>query len=97
MALTDRQIPDPPDPTLPNVGFVRLSTILAVYPVGRSTWWAGVKTGRFPAPVKLGPRVTAWPVEAIRELIEGHQAGDERLKPPPTFTRFAGRARRRTS
>jgi prophage regulatory protein len=60
---------------LPQEGFVRLPQILALYPVGRSTWWAGVKSGRFPAPVKLGPRVTAWPVEAIRALIEQQRAG----------------------
>jgi prophage regulatory protein len=28
-----------------------------------------VKDGRFPKPVKLGPRITAWRVEDIRELI----------------------------
>jgi prophage regulatory protein len=56
---------------------VRLPVILAHYPVGRSTWWAGVKAGRFPAPVKLGPRVTAWPVDAIRELIERSRGGDK--------------------
>ncbi|WP_229600821.1 helix-turn-helix transcriptional regulator [Reyranella humidisoli] len=44
--------------------------IPAVIPVGRSTWWAGVKAGRFPKPVKLGPRTTAWKVEDIRALIE---------------------------
>ena len=38
-------------------------------PVKKSCWWAGVKTGRFPKPVKLGPRVTAWRVEDIRALI----------------------------
>jgi hypothetical protein len=31
---------------------------------------AGIKTGRFPKPVKLGPRTTAWKVEDIRTLIE---------------------------
>lgn len=58
---------------LPEIGFVRLSAILAPdgpIPVGKSTWWAGVKSGRFPAPVKLGPRITAWRVEDIRRLIE---------------------------
>jgi predicted DNA-binding transcriptional regulator AlpA len=57
----------------PQVGFVRLNSILAPdgpIPVGRSTWWQGVKTGRFPKPVKLGPRTTAWRVEDIRALIE---------------------------
>ena len=58
---------------LPRAGFVRLTSILAPrgpIPVGRSTWWAGVKSGRFPKPVKLGPRTTAWKVEDIRTLIE---------------------------
>ncbi|MBX7134216.1 MAG: AlpA family phage regulatory protein [Fimbriimonadaceae bacterium] len=58
---------------LPQSGFVRLSSILAPagpIPVSRSTWWAGVKSGRFPQPVKLGPRITAWRVEDIRALIE---------------------------
>ena len=58
---------------LPKTGFVRLASILAPFgpiPVGRSTWWEGVRTGRFPKPVKLGPRTTAWKVEDIRDLIE---------------------------
>lgn len=58
---------------LPQSGFVRLSAILAPrgpLPVGKSTWWQGVKDGRFPKPVKLGPKTTAWRVEDIRALVE---------------------------
>ena len=58
---------------LPETGFLRLKSILAPYgpiPVSKSTWWAGVKDGRFPKPMKLGARVTVWRVEDIRELIE---------------------------
>ncbi len=55
---------------LPKTGFVRLPQILAIIPVGKSTWWAGVKSGKFPKPVKLGARTTAWRAEDIRELIE---------------------------
>jgi predicted DNA-binding transcriptional regulator AlpA len=54
-------------------GFLRLASILAPrgpIPVSKSTWWAGVKSGRFPKPVKLGPRITAWRVEEIRALID---------------------------
>ena len=54
-------------------GFVRLSGILAPrgpIPVSKSTWWAGVRTGRHPQPVKLGPRITAWRIEDIKALIE---------------------------
>ena len=60
-------------PDLPKTGFVRLPSILAPLgpiPVSKSTWWAGIKTGRFPKPVKLGPRITAWRVDDIRSLIE---------------------------
>jgi prophage regulatory protein len=54
---------------LPTEGFVRLITVLSVIPVSKSTWWAGVSSGRFPQPVKLGPRITAWRVQDIRRLL----------------------------
>ena len=56
---------------LPETGFVRLPQILEVIPVSKSTWWNGVKSGRYPQPVHhLGPRITAWKAEDIRSLIE---------------------------
>lgn len=55
---------------LPATGFVRLPQILSIFPVSRSTWWAGVKSGRFPAGHKLGPRITAWRAEDIKKLLE---------------------------
>ena len=65
---------------LPEFGYLRLPQIVgdpkaeppipAIIPVGRSTWWAGVKSGRYPQPVRtLGRRITAWEVGGIRELI----------------------------
>lgn len=64
---------------LPETGFLRLPQIIGdpkanpavppLIPVKKSCWWAGVKSGRFPKPIKLGPRVTAWRVEDIRTLI----------------------------
>lgn len=38
-------------------------------PISRSTWLNGVRSGKFPKPVKLGPRTTVWRVEDIRTLI----------------------------
>ncbi|NVN91204.1 MAG: AlpA family phage regulatory protein [Desulfuromonadales bacterium] len=65
--------------TLPETGYVRLSQIVGnpkadppvppIIPVSKSTWWAGVKSGLYPRPVKLGPKITAWRIEEIRELI----------------------------
>ncbi|WP_394693074.1 helix-turn-helix transcriptional regulator [Hyphobacterium sp.] len=63
----------PHETSLPETGFLRLKSILAPngpIPVSKSTWWAGVKDGRFPKPQKLGARVTVWRVEEIRALIE---------------------------
>jgi prophage regulatory protein len=54
----------------PTTGFLRLPQILDVYPVSRSSWWAGVKSGRYPPSVKLGPRTTAWRAESIYKLIQ---------------------------
>jgi Predicted transcriptional regulator len=67
--------------SLPETGFLRLPQIIgdadanppipALIPVSKSTWWAGVKSGRYPKPVKtLGQRITAWRVEDIRALIK---------------------------
>ncbi|MBI3867417.1 MAG: AlpA family phage regulatory protein [Verrucomicrobia bacterium] len=55
--------------TIPETGFVRLPEVLNVIPIGKTCWWEGVKSGRFPKPVKLSARCTAWRAEDIRELI----------------------------
>jgi prophage regulatory protein len=73
---------------LPETGYLRLPQIIGnpkavppippLIPVGKSTWWAGVKSGRYPKPVRtLGERITAWRVEDIRALIEHCSASVE--------------------
>lgn len=57
---------------LPDDALLREKQILqpkGPVPVSRSTWWAGVRAGRFPQPVRLGPRTTAWRVGDIRALL----------------------------
>ena len=74
---------------LPSDGYLRLSQIIGrpqanppvpgIIPVSASTWWAGVKSGKFPAPVKLSANVTAWKISDIRALmdrIDGQEQGD---------------------
>lgn len=58
---------------LPTTGFVRLSTILKIIPISKSTWWLGVRTGRFPKPIKLSPNITAWRSEDILQFIENNK------------------------
>lgn len=55
---------------LPETGFVRLPTVLRHIPVCKTVWWEGVKSGRYPKPVKIAPNVTAWAAEDIRDLIK---------------------------
>ena len=55
--------------TFPEIGFVRLKEVLTVIPIGKTCWWEGVHSGRFPKPVKLSARCVAWRAEDIRELI----------------------------
>jgi prophage regulatory protein len=65
---------------LPETGFVRLPQIIGnpkakppippIIPVSRSSWLLGVQRGRFPQPVRLGPRTVAWRVSDLRDLID---------------------------
>jgi len=56
---------------IPITGLLRIDQVLQAVPVSRSGWWQGVKEGRFPAPIKLSPRVTVWKASDIRALCEG--------------------------
>ena len=51
-------------------GFMRIDDVLKVFPVAKSSWWAGVRSGRYPASVKLAPSTTAWRTADIVALIE---------------------------
>lgn len=49
---------------------LRLPQVLSLVPVSKSTWWAGVRDGRFPKPVKLSERVTCWRASDVLAFIE---------------------------
>lgn len=71
---------DPPKNNPPIDGYLRLSQIIgckkrniqAIIPVSKSTWWLGIKQGRYPPPKKLSPGVTVWKISHIRRLVEGN-------------------------
>lgn len=66
---------------LPAEGFMRLAQIIGnpkakppvpgVIPISKSSWWEGCRTGKYPRPIKLGPKTTVWRVEDLRALIKG--------------------------
>ena len=72
MAITIHQLPE--------TGFLRINQILGnpkanpptppLIPIGRTTFLNGVKSGKYPKPVRLGERTIAFKVEDIRALIE---------------------------
>lgn len=54
----------------PEVGFVRINQILSVIPVSDTTWWRWIQEGKAPKGLKLGPAITVWKAEEIREFIK---------------------------
>lgn len=65
---------------IPETGFIKLPAIIGnqkstppiqpLIPISRTSWLDGVKSGKFPKPVKLGARSVAWRVADIRALVE---------------------------
>jgi predicted DNA-binding transcriptional regulator AlpA len=62
---------------LPEAGFLRIWQIVgnkktntpALIPISRTSFLNGVKSGKYPKPVKLGERTIAWRVQDILDLI----------------------------
>jgi len=60
-------------------GYLRLNQIVgnkkstppiaAIIPISKSSWWKGVKEGKYPQPIKLGPRMTAWRTSDVLAFI----------------------------
>lgn len=65
---------------LPATGFLRQRQILgdknanppipAILPISKTSWWEGIGKGKYPRPIKLGPRTTAWRAEDIRAMLD---------------------------
>lgn len=67
-----------PEHIPPAMRYLRLKQVIGsvkegiepIIPVSKSTWWAGVRDGRFPAPYKIGPKTTVWAADDIAKLVE---------------------------
>lgn len=55
-------------PPPPPAALWKLPQVLHHFPVSRATWYAGIKDGRYPSPVKLGARAVAWKSSDILAL-----------------------------
>ena len=61
----------PPHHGLPATGFIRQSALIPnIVPVSPATLWRWVKTGDFPAPVKLGGNTTAWSCSSVQSWLD---------------------------
>lgn len=55
----------------PITGFIRERQLRPhILPVAHSTLWRMVAEGRFPKPIKLSERVTAWRIEDVMAWTE---------------------------
>lgn len=62
-------------------GFLRLPQIIGkptanppippIIPVSATSWWNGVKSGKYPKPIKLGPKTTVWRASEVLALVNG--------------------------
>ena len=56
-----------------NVKLLRINQVLAPdgpIPVSKSTWWSGIKCGRYPKPYKLGKNISVWRSDEIDRLVD---------------------------
>ncbi len=63
--------------------FLRLSQVLAIIPVSKSTWWAGVQRGIYPKPIRLSARTVAWQRSDILALTRRLAGPDGGPNPNP--------------
>lgn len=56
-------------PSIMGERYIREREIIQILPISRATWWAGVKSRKFPAGIKLSPRVTVWRASDIEALM----------------------------
>lgn len=56
--------------TMPDSGYIRLENLVPhIIPIAKSTLWRMCKDGRFPKPVKLSTKITAWLAGDVRAWL----------------------------
>lgn len=67
----DQPVPESPRCNHPGTArLLRLPQVLQYFPISKSAWWAGIKEGRYPKPVRIGTRSVAWRESEINRLIQ---------------------------
>ncbi|WP_320034852.1 AlpA family phage regulatory protein [Halarcobacter sp.] len=47
--------------------FLRITEVMKMTGIAKSTIWLWVKEEKFPKPIKLSPRITVWDEDSINE------------------------------
>ena len=50
------------------LGYIRLPEVLTLLGISRSTFYAGIKKGKYPKPMRIGARVSGWRAAEIKGL-----------------------------
>ncbi|GHV51278.1 hypothetical protein FACS1894168_3410 [Deltaproteobacteria bacterium] len=54
---------------------LKLPEVLATLGMKKSAFYAGVKAGKYPMPIKRSPRDTVWPLSVIQKIVSDTIAG----------------------
>ena len=49
---------------------MRLPQVLQIFPIGKSSWWNWIASGKAPKGIKLGAKTTAWRSSDIQKLLD---------------------------
>lgn len=49
---------------------LRVRDVMQRTGLSKSSWWKGVREGRFPKPVRITPRTCAWPEPEIDAIVQ---------------------------
>lgn len=59
-------------PSLPDDALIRIAIVTSLFACSKATLWRGVKTGRYPAPRRMGDgaRMTVWVLGEVRKALQ---------------------------
>ncbi len=64
----------------PTSEYLRSAELLEIVPFSRATLWRMVQAEKFPAPVKVSPRITAWKRSEVEAWVAAQVAPDGRWR-----------------
>lgn len=80
--LFHHPFPKPPSPKAPPA-FYRLRDVMRISALSRSTIYRRISEGRFPNPIHLGGRASAWPSAELQAWIDDPEGYRRAATPPP--------------